>query len=76
LILSIPEVVNFPEWVVNQKWNERSMVAGIQDTKNKSGKDIFLFRSLSVCQALLKLNLIDEFYHLISGCIREWHSAF
>jgi dihydrofolate reductase len=38
---------------------------GINSIKNKNGKDILLFGSPSVCQALLKLNLIEEFWIIL-----------
>jgi dihydrofolate reductase len=38
---------------------------GIGRIKSKIGKDILLFGSPSVCQALMKLNLIDEFWIIL-----------
>jgi dihydrofolate reductase len=38
---------------------------GINRIKNKKGKDILLFGSPSVCQALMKLNLIEEFWIIL-----------
>jgi dihydrofolate reductase len=38
---------------------------GIKQIKNSKGKDILLFGSPSVCQTLLKLNLIDEFWIIV-----------
>lgn len=37
----------------------------IDDIKNRHGKDILLFGSPSVCQALIRLNLIDEFWIIL-----------
>jgi dihydrofolate reductase len=38
---------------------------GINRIKNKKGKDILLFGSPSVCQALIKLNLVEEFWIIL-----------
>lgn len=38
---------------------------GIKQIKNSAGKDILLFGSPSVCQLLMKLNMIDEFWIIL-----------
>ncbi len=51
---------------LSEKKNDNAIVLsknigdGITQIKNKKGKDILLFGSPSVCQALMKLKLIDE----------------
>ncbi|SKC46919.1 dihydrofolate reductase family protein [Ohtaekwangia koreensis] len=51
---------------LSEKKNDNTVILskniedGITRIKNKTGKDILLFGSPSICQALMKLNLIDE----------------